>query len=64
LLCKGWPCEIDVLRHLPLGRSNHEIAAVLAISEETVKSHVGHLLSKLQVENRAHAIVQALKRAW
>ena len=30
--------------------------------EETVKTHVGHVLSKLQVENRAQAIVQALKR--
>jgi NarL family two-component system response regulator LiaR len=47
------PREMDVLRHLALGRS---------ISEETVKSHVGHLLAKLQVENRAQAIVQALKR--
>ena len=56
------PREMDVLRHLALGRSNRDIAAALAISEETVKSHVGHLLAKLQVENRAQAIVQALKR--
>jgi NarL family two-component system response regulator LiaR len=32
------------------------------VSEETVKTHVGHVLSKLHVENRAQAIVQALKR--
>jgi DNA-binding NarL/FixJ family response regulator len=56
------PREIEVLRHLALGRSNKEIATVLSISEETVKSHVGNLLGKLQVENRAQAIVQALKR--
>lgn len=31
-------------------------------SDETVKTHVAHVLSKLQVENRAQAIVQALKR--
>jgi NarL family two-component system response regulator LiaR len=54
--------ELDVLRQLALGRSNKEIGAVLDISEETVKSHVGHLLSKLQVENRAQATVQAIKR--
>jgi DNA-binding NarL/FixJ family response regulator len=54
--------ERDVLRHLALGRSNHEIADALGVSAETVKTHVGNLLSKLQVENRAQAIVQALKR--
>jgi DNA-binding NarL/FixJ family response regulator len=54
--------ETDVLRQLALGLSNKEIAAALAVSEETVKTHVGHVLSKLQVENRAQAIVQALKR--
>ncbi len=54
--------ELDVLRHLALGQSNREIAATLAISEETVKTHVGHVLGKLQVDNRTQAIVQALKR--
>jgi DNA-binding NarL/FixJ family response regulator len=55
--------EREVLRHLALGQSNKEVAAALAISEETVKTHVAHLLGKLQVENRAQAIVQALKRS-
>jgi two-component system, NarL family, response regulator LiaR len=54
--------ELDVLRQLALGRSNREIAGALGIGEETVKTHVGHVLGKLQVENRAQAIVQALKR--
>jgi two-component system, NarL family, response regulator LiaR len=54
--------EMDVLRQLALGRSNREIAATLRIGEETVKTHVGHVLAKLQVENRAQVIVQALKR--
>ena len=54
--------ELDVLRHLALGRSNREIAATLDIGDETVKTHVARVLSKLQVENRAQAIVQALKR--
>ncbi len=56
------PRELDVLRHLALGRSNKEIAAALAIAPETVKTHVGHVLAKLQVEGRAQAIVHALKR--
>jgi DNA-binding NarL/FixJ family response regulator len=54
--------ERDVLRHIAIGRNNREIAAALDIGDETVKTHVGHLLSKLGVENRAQAIVQALKR--
>ena len=54
--------EIDVLRHLALGCSNREIAAALSIGEETVKTHVSNVFGKLQVENRAQAAVQALKR--
>jgi len=54
--------ETDVLRHIVRGLSNKEIAAALAVGEETVKTHVTHVLAKLQVENRAQAIVQALKR--
>lgn len=56
------PREVEVLRHLAQGRSNKEIADALSIGDETVKTHVGNVLSKLQVENRAQAIVQALKR--
>ena len=54
--------EREVLRPLALGESNKAIADVLCVSEETVKTHVGHILSKLGVENRAQAVVQALKR--
>jgi DNA-binding NarL/FixJ family response regulator len=54
--------ETEVLRHVALGLSNREIAAALAIGEETVKTHVAHLFGKLQVETRAQATVQALKR--
>jgi DNA-binding NarL/FixJ family response regulator len=50
------------LRQLAFGRSNKEIGEVLAISEETVKSHVGHLLGKLRLDNRTQAVVHALKR--
>jgi NarL family two-component system response regulator LiaR len=54
--------ELEVLHELALGQSNKEIAATLGIGDETVKTHVGHLFAKLQVENRGQAIVQALKR--
>ena len=56
------PRELEVLRHLAFGHSNKDIAGALAIGEETVKTHVAHVLAKLQVENRGQAIVQALKR--
>jgi DNA-binding NarL/FixJ family response regulator len=56
------PRETEVLRQLALGRPNKEIATALSIGEETVKTHVASILSKLAVENRAQAIVQALKR--
>jgi DNA-binding NarL/FixJ family response regulator len=55
------PRETDVLRQLALGRSNKEIATALSIGEETVKSHVGSVFAKLQVENRAQAVVRAIK---
>ena len=56
------PREIDVVRLLAAGQSNKEIADALAIGEETVKTHVGRVLSKLRAENRAQAVIQALKR--
>ena len=42
--------------------AKHDAWDALDIGDETVKSHVARLLSKLQVENRAQAIVQSLKR--
>ncbi|MBL8173286.1 MAG: response regulator transcription factor [Bryobacterales bacterium] len=54
--------EGEVLRRLAMGLSNKEIAVALGLSEETVKSHVGSLLGKLDAGNRAQAVVQALKR--
>jgi NarL family two-component system response regulator LiaR len=56
------PREAEVLRHLAVGQPNRTIAAALGVSEETVKTHVANVLSKLQVENRAQAAVQALRR--
>jgi two-component system NarL family response regulator len=54
--------ELDVLRLLVKGLSNHEIAGALFISESTVKFHINHILSKLNAGDRTQAVITALKR--
>ena len=56
------PRELDVLRLIGGGNANKEIAAQLSITEETVKGHVKNLLSKLNANDRTHAVTLALKR--
>jgi DNA-binding NarL/FixJ family response regulator len=51
--------ELDVLTLIAKGDSNAEIAAALYISEVTVKSHIGHIFLKLNLRDRAAAIVYA-----
>jgi DNA-binding NarL/FixJ family response regulator len=51
--------ERDVLRLIGQGRSNAEIAEELCISELTVKSHIGRIFVKLDLRDRAAAIVYA-----
>jgi NarL family two-component system response regulator LiaR len=53
--------ELDVLRLIAQGRSNKEIAAQLAIAEETVHSHVSSILSKLHLASRTQAALYALR---
>jgi DNA-binding NarL/FixJ family response regulator len=53
------PRERDVLRLIGRGLTNQEIADTLSIGEATVKSHVGHILDKLDLRDRAAAIVFA-----
>ena len=53
------PRELDVLRLVGRGLSNAEIAAELFISEVTVKAHLGHILTKCGLRDRAAAIVYA-----
>jgi DNA-binding NarL/FixJ family response regulator len=54
--------EQEVLRHMFAGESNPEIAKLLLIRETTVKTHVSAILTKLNVEDRVQAVVEALKR--
>jgi len=56
------PREIDVLRLIASGNANKVIAGQLLITEETVKSHVTNILSKLGANDRTHAVTIGLKR--
>lgn len=56
------PREIDVLQLVRKGLRNREIAASLGVGEETVQSHVKHILAKLDVPDRTAAIDVALRR--
>ncbi len=55
------PREMDVLRLLAQGQSNKEIARALYLVEETVKSHVRHILAKLGVQSRTQAVLAAIR---
>ena len=55
--------EREILQLLADGMSNQDVAAKLFISQETVKSHVRHILSKLEADTRTHAVAIALRQA-
>jgi DNA-binding NarL/FixJ family response regulator len=56
------PRELDVLRLIAAGNANKQIAGLLGIAEETVKSHITNILGKLGANDRTHAVTTALKR--
>jgi LuxR family maltose regulon positive regulatory protein len=53
------PRECDIVRMIAEGLSNKEIARNLAITPETVKAHIKHIFTKLQVQRRAQAVTRA-----
>ncbi|WP_240044367.1 response regulator [Nocardioides albidus] len=53
--------ELEVLRSVARGLSNRDVAAQLAISENTVKNHVRNILEKLQLHSRMEAVMYAVR---
>jgi DNA-binding NarL/FixJ family response regulator len=56
------PREREILALIAAGRANKEIAAHLGIAEDTAKRHVSNILQKLEVNDRAQATAEAIRR--
>ena len=56
--------ELEVLRHIADGASNKQVGADLRLTEETIKSYVKNLISKLGASDRTHAVTIALRRGY
>jgi DNA-binding NarL/FixJ family response regulator len=54
--------ELDVLKRVAAGNSNRTVAEQLFLSEDTIKSHMKTILSKLGANDRTHAVIIAIKR--
>ena len=54
--------ELEVLNRMAAGRANKEIATDLLVSESTVKTHINHIMAKLDCDDRTQAVTQALNR--
>ena len=63
----GWdsltPTELQVVGHVAAGRSNPEIAEALLMGRTTVKTHLAHIFTKLDVTSRAELAAEAARRA-
>jgi NarL family two-component system response regulator LiaR len=53
--------EVQVLRLIGAGQTNREMAAHLGVGEATVRTHVSHILAKLQLDSRTQAALYALR---
>jgi DNA-binding NarL/FixJ family response regulator len=56
--------ETQILKYVADGNTNKQIAHVLGISEQTIKSHVSAILRKLNANDRAHAVALAMRNGW
>jgi DNA-binding CsgD family transcriptional regulator len=62
----GWesltPTELEVVRHAAAGLTNPEIGERMFISRGTVKTHLSHIYTKLDVRNRSELAAEAMRR--
>ena len=58
------PRETQILNYIADGNTNKQIARILEISEQTIKNHVSAILRKLNANDRAHAVVLAIRHGW
>jgi DNA-binding NarL/FixJ family response regulator len=58
------PRETQILNYIADGNTNKQIAGILQISEQTIKNHVSAILRKLNANDRAHAVVLAIRHGW
>lgn len=56
--------ETQILSYIANGNTNKQIATALQISEQTIKNHVSAILRKLNANDRAHAVVLAIRHGW
>jgi len=56
--------ETQILSYIADGNTNKQIADILGISEQTIKSHVSAILRKLNANDRAHAVALAIRNGW
>jgi DNA-binding NarL/FixJ family response regulator len=56
--------EVEVLQKVAAGNRNSDIAALLFISEETVKGHVKHIMEKLGASDRTEAVAIGIRRGF
>jgi DNA-binding NarL/FixJ family response regulator len=56
--------EIEVLRHVADGNCNREIGRKLSIGEETIKTHLKRIMSKLGASDRTHSVIIAARRGF
>lgn len=54
--------ELEVLKRVAAGNSNRAVASLMCLSEDTVKSHMKNISSKLGANDRTHAVMIAVKR--
>ncbi|GAA3128861.1 DNA-binding NarL/FixJ family response regulator [Kribbella aluminosa] len=54
--------EVEILGLLATGKSNRDLAKTLYVSEATIKSHLQHIYTKLEVETRAAAVARAIEQ--